>query len=78
MPAERVAMRQAREIIHLKFSACVPTREHGLGRNRRRQRLCSSETGGGKRGSGHNQAHQRRSRALQKGNSPETHETRPP
>src|SRR6202048_1916176 len=27
MPAERVAMRQAREIIHLKFSACVPTRE---------------------------------------------------
>src|SRR6202048_989012 len=24
MPAERVAMRQAREIIHLKFSACVP------------------------------------------------------
>ena len=27
MPAERVAMRRAREIIHLKFSACVPTRE---------------------------------------------------
>jgi IS30 family transposase len=27
MPAERVAMGQAREIIHLKFSACVPTRE---------------------------------------------------
>ena len=27
MPAERVAMRQVREIIHLKFSACVPTRE---------------------------------------------------
>jgi transposase len=27
MPMERVAMRQAREIIHLKFSACVPTRE---------------------------------------------------
>jgi hypothetical protein len=27
MPAEGVAMRQAREIIHLKFSACVPTRE---------------------------------------------------
>ena len=27
MPAERVAMHQAREIIHLKFSACVPTRE---------------------------------------------------
>ena len=27
MPAERVAMRQAREIIRLKFSACVPTRE---------------------------------------------------
>ena len=27
MPAERVTMRQAREIIHLKFSACVPTRE---------------------------------------------------
>ncbi len=27
MPAERVAMRHAREIIRLKFSACVPTRE---------------------------------------------------
>src|SRR3984893_4090951 len=27
MRAERVAMRRAREIIHLKFSACVPTRE---------------------------------------------------
>ena len=27
MPAERVAMRQAREIIRLKFSASVPTRE---------------------------------------------------
>jgi transposase len=27
MPAERAAMRRAREIIHLKFSACVPTRE---------------------------------------------------
>ena len=27
MPAERVAMRQAREIIRLKFSAGVPTRE---------------------------------------------------
>jgi Iron dependent repressor, N-terminal DNA binding domain len=27
MPAERVAMHQAREIIHLKISACVPTRE---------------------------------------------------
>ncbi|MBM3564349.1 MAG: IS21 family transposase [Alphaproteobacteria bacterium] len=29
MPAERVAMRQAREIIRLKFSANVPTREIG-------------------------------------------------
>jgi transposase len=29
MPAERVAMRQAREIIRLKFSASVPTREIG-------------------------------------------------
>ena len=27
MPAERVAMRQAREIIRLKFSAGLPTRE---------------------------------------------------
>jgi Mn-dependent DtxR family transcriptional regulator len=27
MPAERVAMRQAREIIRLKFSAAVATRE---------------------------------------------------
>jgi Mn-dependent DtxR family transcriptional regulator len=27
MAAERVAMRQAREIIRLKFSASVPTRE---------------------------------------------------
>ena len=27
MPAERVAMRQAREIIRLKFSANIPTRE---------------------------------------------------
>lgn len=27
MPAERVAMRQVREIIRLKFSAGVPTRE---------------------------------------------------
>jgi hypothetical protein len=27
MPAERVAMRQAREIIRLKFSADVATRE---------------------------------------------------
>ena len=27
MPAERVTMRHAREIIRLKFSACVPTRE---------------------------------------------------
>jgi len=27
MPAERVAMRQVREIIRLKFSARVPTRE---------------------------------------------------
>jgi choline dehydrogenase-like flavoprotein len=27
MPAERVTMRQAREIIRLKFSACVPARE---------------------------------------------------
>ena len=27
MPAERVAMRQAREIIRLKFSADMPTRE---------------------------------------------------
>ena len=27
MPAERVPMRQAREIIRLKFSACLPTRE---------------------------------------------------
>jgi Mn-dependent DtxR family transcriptional regulator len=27
MPAERVAMRQAREIIRLKFSACLATRE---------------------------------------------------
>lgn len=27
MPAERVAMRQAREIIRLKFSASVPTRD---------------------------------------------------
>ena len=27
MPAERVSMRQAREIIRLKFSASLPTRE---------------------------------------------------
>ena len=27
MPAERVVMRHAREIIRLKFSACVPSRE---------------------------------------------------
>ena len=27
MPAERVLMRQAREIIRLKFSASIPTRE---------------------------------------------------
>ena len=27
MPAERVTMRHAREIIRLKFSACVATRE---------------------------------------------------
>ena len=27
MPAERVAMRQAREIIRVKFSANIPTRE---------------------------------------------------
>jgi hypothetical protein len=27
MPAEKVAMRHAREIIRLKFLACVPTRE---------------------------------------------------
>ena len=27
MPAKRVPMRQAREIIRLRFSACLPTRE---------------------------------------------------
>ena len=37
MPAERVAMRQVREIIRLKFSARVPTRE--IARRRRHSGL---------------------------------------
>jgi hypothetical protein len=42
MPAERVAMRQAREIIRLKFLASVPTRE--IARRRPVDRARDAET----------------------------------
>ena len=50
MPAERVSMRQAREIIRLKFSASLPTREIarrlGLAPSTVRETLSSLESAG--------------------------------